>query len=457
MKSKHNLFYQLIPLSLISLVAIPTLGMSYIELSKYIGHRAMPVEVVGTGSMYPSLYWSTTEGGPEDESSKVVEEYRTTPHLFHRFSGFSVLGRTYLQSRLTYGDMVAFKNAKTKEILGTEGKDIENGFIKRIVAMAGDTVELRDGYVYRNGELLSEPYITSPRSTYGGAFLKDCEIRQVPEGQLFVLGDNRKVSSDSRFELGFVTEEDIEYFLPLSSQAIYKSLWRDTTKDKELMGMSTLSDNEFVTLVNETRRSQGLKNLKIVDSLSRSATSRGSKLIKDQNTTYTLKQAVAGSGYSNIVLGEFISQGHYSASELYKSMVAQPSMKGQVFSPDFTDIGISAVNGDIAGCPTQFIVGHLGGYVPAEYDESLVSSWRALSLNLRGVIPSWEKALSYEGIDKSKVKSLIDLLNKRLRLADEIVRSMERKEWLTSDQEARIKSDENDSNQAEVWANELNK
>ena len=63
-------------------------------------------------------------------------------------------------------------------------------FVKRIVGIPGDTVEVRDGYLYVNGERYEEPYVDH-RPDYTMAPM------QVPEGQFFVLGDNRANSNDS--------------------------------------------------------------------------------------------------------------------------------------------------------------------------------------------------------------------------------------------------------------------
>lgn len=69
--------------------------------------------------------------------------------------------------------------------------------IKRVIAVPGDHVALVDGQVIRNGQPLEEPYISSP----AGGNLPD---RVVPEGHVFVLGDNRPNSEDSRY-FGFVS------------------------------------------------------------------------------------------------------------------------------------------------------------------------------------------------------------------------------------------------------------
>lgn len=73
-------------------------------------------------------------------------------------------------------------------------------YIKRVVGLPGDHVEISDGLVYVNDQPLYEPYISDP-SRYSGEW-------DVPPDQLFVLGDNRNNSSDSHM-WGFVPFEDI--------------------------------------------------------------------------------------------------------------------------------------------------------------------------------------------------------------------------------------------------------
>ena len=71
-----------------------------------------------------------------------------------------------------------------------------------MIAKGGDTISIEDGQVYRNGELLEEPY-TKDGYTNGGM-----DETVVPEGQLFLMGDNRVVSVDSRSpQVGFVSED----------------------------------------------------------------------------------------------------------------------------------------------------------------------------------------------------------------------------------------------------------
>lgn len=84
-----------------------------------------------------------------------------------------------------------------------------NYYIKRVIAVSGDTVQIKEDGVYVNGTLLEEPYVNpeeTPRYTNVSDSLKNGVT--VPAGKIFVMGDNRNHSTDSRM-IGFVPEGDI--------------------------------------------------------------------------------------------------------------------------------------------------------------------------------------------------------------------------------------------------------
>lgn len=93
-------------------------------------------------------------------------------------------GEFILVNKLAYrlgdfqrGDIVVFHHGPTED------------YIKRVIGLPGEKIEVREGDVFVNGEELQEPYIAAPPQ-YEGEWV-------VPDDQIYVLGDNRNQSSDS--------------------------------------------------------------------------------------------------------------------------------------------------------------------------------------------------------------------------------------------------------------------
>lgn len=79
--------------------------------------------------------------------------------------------------------------------------DEKNYWIKRVIGEAGDTIEFKDGRVYRNGTELVEIYIKEE-------MVVPFETIVVPENYIFVMGDNRNGSKDSR-DIGPIPKENV--------------------------------------------------------------------------------------------------------------------------------------------------------------------------------------------------------------------------------------------------------
>lgn len=122
------------------------------------------------------------------------------------------------------GDLVVFG---TQGIKGIESEARYTGpevYLKRLVGLPGETIEIRDGHAFANGRMLDEtdgiPDIVYTVPTYGNANGK----WEIPEGNYFVLGDNSPRSSDSRY-WGFVPKANImgkaaRIYWPLSRMSV---------------------------------------------------------------------------------------------------------------------------------------------------------------------------------------------------------------------------------------------
>lgn len=108
-------------------------------------------------------------------------------------------------SDLNRSDLVVFHAPEQ------ENKD----YIKRVIGLPGDTIEMIDDVLYINGEVVIEGYLhenkqnaTTHKLTGDFTLFEITGKTEVPEGSLFVLGDNRIVSKDSRY-FGFISMESV--------------------------------------------------------------------------------------------------------------------------------------------------------------------------------------------------------------------------------------------------------
>lgn len=115
------------------------------------------------------------------------------------------VGDRILVSKISYrigeierGDVVVFKSPPKEQEINPAIKDL----VKRVVGLGGETIEGRGGEIYVNGDLLDQAWL--PQSVISSDF----GPTQIPVGSLFVMGDNRSVSQDSRY-FGPIAEDSV--------------------------------------------------------------------------------------------------------------------------------------------------------------------------------------------------------------------------------------------------------
>lgn len=122
----------------------------------------------------------------------------------------------YLVGEIERSDIVVFENPyrveedesvpeavvrSVLEALGIRTSPYDD-LVKRVIATGGETVEIHDNQVFVDGFALSEPYLQP------GSSMPDFGPQTIPEGHLFVMGDNRNASSDGRV-FGPIPEDDV--------------------------------------------------------------------------------------------------------------------------------------------------------------------------------------------------------------------------------------------------------
>ncbi|QTM98650.1 signal peptidase I [Sediminibacillus dalangtanensis] len=131
--------------------------------------------VVDGKSMEPTLY---------DENLIMVNKMAYDLHNINRF------------------DVIVF-HANEKE-----------DYVKRVIGTPGDTIEYKNDRLYLNGEPVEEEYLEPFKKDDGKPLTEDFSLdgvtgeSEVPEGKLFVMGDNRRESLDSRY-FGFVSQDEV--------------------------------------------------------------------------------------------------------------------------------------------------------------------------------------------------------------------------------------------------------
>lgn len=127
----------------------------------------------------------------------IVKESSMEPTLYENNYLFVNKLSYMTKDHPNYGDIIIFES----DLERSDGKG-KKLLIKRVIGVEGDTITITNGVVYRNGQALDEPY------TLEGYTSGEIYDYKVPADEVFVMGDNRSISLDSR-ELGSIHEDTV--------------------------------------------------------------------------------------------------------------------------------------------------------------------------------------------------------------------------------------------------------
>lgn len=142
----------------------------------------------------------------------IVYLFFAQPHQVNGLSMYPMFdnGDYLLTDKISYrtgkpkrGDVVVFRAPESAQCPTGTGCD----FIKRMIGLPGETIEVKENGMFINGEKLEEPYLSEENQTLAGAFTSHGSIVLAPD-EYFVSGDNRLHSSDSR-SWGPITSKEI--------------------------------------------------------------------------------------------------------------------------------------------------------------------------------------------------------------------------------------------------------
>jgi signal peptidase I len=167
--------------------------------------------------------------------------------------GTILVGDHILMNKALYGPQIPFTNWRLPMIKTVHRRDIvtfyyprdpQLVFLKRVAAVGGDRVEIREDVLYVNDSPVRETYVQYDRHPWRHP--ESMSARVVPQGQLFVLGDNRDNSDDSRY-WGTVPVENVigEPLMVYWSYDAPSSAWLDKDPSRQMRFYGSIATNLF--------------------------------------------------------------------------------------------------------------------------------------------------------------------------------------------------------------------
>lgn len=229
---------------------------------------------------------------------------------------------------LERGDIVSFNNEETGGL----------SYLKRIIALPGEKIAIKNGHVSVNDQILKETYTLNDLPTFGNTAVLDCESYTVPSDSYFVLGDNRTVSSDSRV-IGFVKEKDIEGVMKTKLKTEFLNF-----DQRQGILKKNVDQLELLSSMNQLRRQKQVAPLSLNEQLSQMARERAQVISNNlsdwKRKVEDLESVLERNGYITNLVHEYVTFGYLDAQGILDQILDLHKEKEAFLSESYTEVGV---------------------------------------------------------------------------------------------------------------------
>lgn len=304
-------------------------------------------------------------------------------------------------------DVVSFANAETGGA----------SYIKRIIGLPGESIAIKNGSVFINGQVLYEPYTLNRLPTYGNTHLEDCNIYRIPEGHYAVLGDNRTISQDSRV-LGFIEQSTIQGVIPSDYTPEFSSTVPKTP------GVAGTPDAERIrSAVQEYRTTHQAELLTPHDQLQKIAADRASAIASSLSVAKdadALEQTVKSHAYPYLQYHEFVTYGYLSEADIISQIDESTLERDIIRSPSYHHIGVGVATRSFMECTYPVISIVVGATQSTNYSEATKDQWVQELMSIDETYREFEAMTGSPGIDQNRLSDILRVLTQAKDIATRI-------------------------------------
>ncbi|MDO8609699.1 MAG: signal peptidase I [bacterium] len=329
--------------------------------------------------------------------------------------------------KVTRGDIVSFSNIETDNL----------HYIKRVVGLPNDTILLKNGQIYINGQPIEETYVFNNEPTYGNTFMVECQTYTVPKGKVAVFGDNRIASTDSRV-VGYVDLNDID--------GVIKTGITFTYTDPQTISQTIPKINLqlFVDKLNKKRKEKGVAPLQIQNILTTVATNRAQIIAKNvdnwKQNPNQLSQSLTDAKYDYLLFQEITTFGAYNEDQLTEHVMELQPYNLDFISSRYYEIGLGSSNINSYQCQIPVIEIILGWPTKPSVSQDVIDGWQLEINNLTKVISALNNLKTVQQIDISETQTHIQTFSNFLEQANKFKTIAVEGRWLTKTESDEEKS-----------------